>query len=279
MANALMHRDYHPLAHGAQVRIALYPDRLEVTSPGGLYGPVALEDLGAEPVSSSRNARLAKLLEDVEVSGTGRTVCENRGSGLLAAAAALRAAGIEPPDVVDNVREFKIVIRNHGLLDEQALEWLSSIDTAGLSDRQRLGLAFLHRNRRLTNQQYRALTGCDALAATRDLTGMAGRGLIEKSSDRRWAVWHLVGEVPGSTQQRLAFDPPSSVTSRRDRRAEIRGLLADGPRSARDLGTALGLTSHAVLYWLRRLEDDQKVAPTSTNRRSPTNRWQLVERQ
>lgn len=277
-ANALMHRDYHPLAHGAQVRIALYPDRLEVTSPGGLYGPVALEDLGAEPVSSSRNARLAKLLEDVEVSGTGRTVCENRGSGLLAAAAALRAAGIEPPDVVDNVREFKIVIRNHGLLDEEALEWLSSIDTAGLSDRQRLGLAFLHRNRGLTNQQYRALTGCDALAATRDLTGMAGRGLIEKSSDRRWTVWHLVGEVPGSVQQRLALEPSPGVASRRDRRAEIRGLLAEGPRSARDLGTALGLTSHAVLYWLRRLEDDHEVAPTSTNRRSPTNRWQLVER-
>jgi ATP-dependent DNA helicase RecG len=278
VANALMHRDYHALAHGAQVRIALYPDRLEVTSPGGLYGPVVLEDLGAEPVSSSRNARLAKLLEDVEVSGTGRTVCENRGSGLLAAAAALRAAGIEPPDVVDNVREFKIIIRNHGLLDEQALEWLSSIDTAGLSDRQRLGLAFLHRNRGLTNQQYRALTGCDALTATRDLTGMAGRGLIEKSRDRRWTVWHLVGEGPGSTQQRLALEPSSSVVSRRDRRAEIRGLLAEGPRSARELGTALGLTSHAVLYWLRRLEDDHEVAPTSTNRRSPRNRWQLVER-
>jgi ATP-dependent DNA helicase RecG len=218
------------------------------------------------------------LLEDVEVSGTGRTVCENRGSGLLAAAAALRAAGIEPPDVVDNVREFKIVIRNHGLLDEQALEWLSSIDTAGLSDRQRLGLAFLHRNRGLTNQQYRALTGCDALTATRDLTGMAGRGLIEKSSDRRWAVWHLVGEGPGSAQQRLALEPSPSVASRRDRRAEIRGLLAEGPRSARDLGTELGITSHAVLHWLRRLEDEHEVAPTSTNRRSPTNRWQLVER-
>src|SRR5690606_11590146 len=122
------------------------------------------------------------------------------------------------------------------------------------------------------NQQYRALTGCDALAATRDLTGMAGRGLIEKSSDRRWIVWHLVGESPGSTQQRLALEPSPSVASRRDRRAEIRALLAEGPRSARDLGTALGLTSHAVLYWLRRLEDDHEVAPTSTNRRSPTNR-------
>ena len=32
VANALTHRDYHPSAHGAQVRIRLYPDRLEVSS-------------------------------------------------------------------------------------------------------------------------------------------------------------------------------------------------------------------------------------------------------
>lgn len=146
IANALMHRDYHPLAQGAQVRLELYPDRLEVTSPGGLHGPIAPEDLLAESVSSSRNAQLAKLLEDVEVPGTDRTVCENRGSGLLATAAALRQAGMQPPDLIDDVRSFKAVIRNHGLLDDGAVTWLSDIDTAGLNDRQRLGLALVERH-------------------------------------------------------------------------------------------------------------------------------------
>lgn len=42
-----MHRDYHPLAHGTQVRVALSPDRLEVGSPGGLYGPISHADLFA----------------------------------------------------------------------------------------------------------------------------------------------------------------------------------------------------------------------------------------
>lgn len=277
VANALMHRDYHPLAHGAQVRIALYPDRLEVMSPGGLFGPVAREDLGAEPVSSSRNARLSKLLEDVVVPGTARTVCENRGSGLLAAAAALRAAGIEPPEMTDTVREFKVVIRNHGLLDEAALDWLSSIDTAGLTDRQRLGLAFIHRNGALTNQQYRSLTGCDALTATRELTGMATRGLVEKTSDRRWAVWHLSGRQQLRAQQRFDFEPTPVSTGRRNRRAEIRHLLAGGPLSSRELSTELGLTREAVLQWLRRLEDDGEVEPTSTTRSSPRNKWRLIE--
>ena len=275
VANALMHRDYHPSAHGAQVRIELYPDRIEVTSPGGLYGPIAREDLGAEPQSSSRNARLAKLLEDVEVAGTGRTVCENRGSGLIATAAALRGAGIEPPELIDTVREFRVVIRNHGLLDEEALEWLSTIDTVGLNDRQRLGLAFLHRNRGLTNQQYRTLTGCDALTATRDLTGMAGRNLIDKTSDRRWAVWHLLGTDLRDTQQQLDL-APAEPRSRRDRRPEILRLLAHGERSSTDLSDALGLTRQAVLNWLHKLEADGTVRPTSANRRSPRNRWELT---
>ena len=142
VANALMRRDYHPLTHGTQVRVALYPDRLEVASPGGLFGPIAREDLLAEPISSSRNARLDKLLEDVEIEGTGRTVCEKRGSGLIAAAAALRGVGIEPPELIDVVREFRVVIRNHGLLDDTGLAWLATIDTADLNDRQCLGLAF-----------------------------------------------------------------------------------------------------------------------------------------
>jgi hypothetical protein len=108
---------------------------------------------------------------------------------------------------------------------------------------------------------------------------MAGRGLIEKSSDRRWTVWHLVGDEPDSAQQQLALEPASIHPARRDRRAELRELLADGPRRTKELGAALDLTPQAVLKWLRRLEDDREVRPTSANRRSPKNRWQLVERQ
>ena len=147
------------------------PTGLRSPAPAGLFGPIAREDLLAEPISSSRNARLAKLVEDVEIEGTGRTVCENRGSGLIAAAA-LRGVGIEPPELIDVVREFRVVIRNHGLLDDTGLAWLATIDTADLNDRQCLGLAFLHRHGKITNQQYRTITGCDALTATRELTGL-----------------------------------------------------------------------------------------------------------
>lgn len=275
VANALMHRDYHPLAHGTQVRVALYPDRLEIANPGGLHGPVSRDDLLAEPVSSSRNARLAKLLEDVEIEATGRTVCENRGSGLLATAATLRTAGMEPPHVTDNIREFRITIRNHGLLDDDAIAWLSTIDTAGLNDRQRLALAFLHRNARITNQQYRSLTGTDSLTATRELTGLAAHGLIDKTSDRRWTIWVLAQHHEPTRQLEL----PNQPGSRQDRRPAIRALLSAGPRPAQHLAAELNLTREAVLRWLRRMERDGEVEPTSAQRRSRSNEWKLTPNQ
>ena len=275
VANALMHRDYHPLAHGTQVRVSLYPDRLEVASPGGLYGPIAPEDLLAEPVSSSRNQFLAKLLEDVVVPGTNRTVCENRGSGLVATASALRRAGLEPPALDVSVREFRAVVANHGLLDDDALAWLSTIDTAGLTDRQRLGLAFLRRQQTITNQQYRTLTGCDALTATRDLTTLAARGLVVKRRDRRWAVWHLATSTEPPGQMDLMFEEPSAP-KRSDRRSDIRALLQQGPLRSQDLADALGLSRPGVLRWIQHMEAGGEVRPTEANRRSPHNRWELV---
>ena len=172
------------------------------------------------------------------------------------------------------MREFRVVIRNHGLLDDESLSWLRSLDTAGLSDRQRLGLASIHRHGRLTNQQYRTLTGCDALSATRDLTALASRDLIEKSNDRRWAVWHLPSDTRDPTQQELRFDVPDPKT--RDRRAEIRRVLAAGSLSAAAIGDRLGISRQGALIWLRRLEDEGVVVSTGASRKSPKNAWNLV---
>ena len=48
------------LAHGAQVRIEAYPDRLRVTNPGGLHGEISRTRLFSEPLTSSRNSHLAR---------------------------------------------------------------------------------------------------------------------------------------------------------------------------------------------------------------------------
>ncbi len=276
IANALIHRDYHPLARGTQVRIELYPDRLEVISPGGLYGTVPRESLMSETVTSSRNSFLVKLLEDVEMLGTSRTICENRGSGLLATAAFLREAGLEPPVILERIREFVVVIRNHGLIDAEAARWLKGIDTQLLNDRQRLALVFLRRNATIINQQYRTLTGSDSHVATSELSGLAASGFIQRSGGRKWASWSLADDIGNqSSQLQLAFTSPLTAKVKKDRREAIRQLLDSGPRSTSDLATQLGLTGEGVLYWVRRMRTDGELAPTTTGERR-NNEWRLI---
>jgi predicted HTH transcriptional regulator len=70
ITNAVMHRDW--FMDGANVFVELYTDRIEVSSPGGLFKGMTLADLGKKSVR--RNALIADLLhriEFIEKAGTG----------------------------------------------------------------------------------------------------------------------------------------------------------------------------------------------------------------
>ena len=73
IANAVAHRDYSPYVRGSYIQIRMFADRLEVQSPGGLFGNVTVDNL--EDEHSTRNARLMRMMEDMQV-------VENRGSGM-----------------------------------------------------------------------------------------------------------------------------------------------------------------------------------------------------
>lgn len=84
VANALMHRDYSFDGQDEPVMIELYPDRLEISNPGGLYGSLTVDQLGQRGGTASRNQALARILEEVpytDIDGRRGHVVENRGTG------------------------------------------------------------------------------------------------------------------------------------------------------------------------------------------------------
>lgn len=118
VTNALMHRDYSPLARGTQVQVNMYADRLEVLNPGGLFGTVTIQDLGRTGISSARNQRLSALLEDVQLPGGGM-VAENRGTGYATIQAQLNAALMPPPQPVDDISSFSLTFLRRHLTDDE----------------------------------------------------------------------------------------------------------------------------------------------------------------
>ena len=277
VVNALMHRDYHPMAHGTQVRMSLYPDRIEIANPGGFHGAIAKDSLMVETVdSNSRNATLAKLLEAVREPDNRRVIAENRGTGLVVAAALLRRVGMTPPVITDRVYRLTVTLSNDGLLDEDALRWLESVDTRSLNERQRLALAFARRQGSIDNRRYRTVTGCDAATATRELAGMATTGLVEKRGDRRGTTWAFVQEPasPAAGNTPDLFAPPAPEPRRHlDRRDLIVEALKRGPSSSAEIADAIGVGQRSAQHWLVRMEAEGTVERTEAHRTSRSNRW------
>ena len=191
IVNALVHRDLSSAARGTQVQVEMFPDRLVIRNPGGLFGPVSEDLLGEAGVSSSRNAVLLKALEDVRVPGEDRTVCENRGSGIRAMIGALRSAGMGSPEFKDRISSFTVTFPNHSLMSEEVVSWLSGLGEEGLTDSQCTALALMREGQELDNQKYRSATRIDSRLATSELQDLVARDLAVQDGARRWATYTL----------------------------------------------------------------------------------------
>ncbi len=259
IVNALVHRDYSTAARGTPVQVELYPDRLIVRNPGGLYGPVDETSLGLVTTTSSRNGALLKILEDAEAE-SGRAVCENRGSGLAAMRAQLGAVGMRPPRFEDLISTFEITITNDALVDQPALDWLSSLDLGPLSPTQMTAMVWARKSQLpLTNMRYREATGvADSRVASRELQELVANGALIQMGSR------------GSAEYRIATEHRGGRLSNR-----VLHVLHDGDRSRAELAAQLGADSQQVATALVSLRK-QGLVRLIGEARSRHARWALA---
>lgn len=168
VVNALMHRDYSPLARGTQVQVNMYVDRLEIINPGGLYGSVTKRTLGQAGLSSSRNQRLSTLLEHVRLPGGG-LVAENRGTGFAVMEEALRQALMPPVEVRDDLASFTVIFRRRRVAQAE-----ESRGTA----RERIMTLMATRESASTSELKEA-TGLSRTAVQNAVNQLLGEGMLE----------------------------------------------------------------------------------------------------
>ena len=112
--NALIHRDYSIYTEGTPVQIDFFSDRLEIHSPGSLYGRMTVEQLGiARP--DLRNPALAVMTEVI-------TGAENRYSGIPTMRSALAKYGLPAPKFENRRNEFVVIFYNGSGTAETAEE-------------------------------------------------------------------------------------------------------------------------------------------------------------
>jgi ATP-dependent DNA helicase RecG len=250
VANAVAHRDYSPYVRGSYIQIRMFADRLEVQSPGGLFGNVTVENLEEE--HSTRNARLMRMMEDLHV-------VENRGSGIRAMLQAMREANLEPPRFNDRRSSFVVAFRNHTLMNPDTIAWLNRFSRITLSDRQRVALAYLRENPEIANQEYRHLNRVDPATAGQELRGLVQTGLVEQHGFGRGTTYRLSVSRDLPSEQ-----APQAARTPRDRILDyVRWHGSINNSECREL---LGVGIQRASYLLKKMVAEGKLTPVGSRR-------------
>ena len=183
VVNAVAHRDYSHFVRGSYIQIRLFADRIEIQSPGGLYGNVTEDTIEEE--QSTRNRVLMRFMEDLHL-------VENRGSGTRTMIDAMRKANLEPPKLKDKRTSFWVTFRSHTLMRPESIAWLNQFASLPINDHQRLAMVYLRNNEQITNSDYQRLNHVDSVIANRELNALVQSGLIKQHKTKRWAFYTLV---------------------------------------------------------------------------------------
>jgi ATP-dependent DNA helicase RecG len=181
LVNALAHRDYN--VQGDSVHLHVFANRLEVHSPGGLPGPVTLENL--LEARFSRNPVMVQVLSDMGF-------IERLGYGLDRVVAAMKTYGLPHPRFEETAGTFRVTLMGETKTAGAALPDLSRYVGLNLNDRQQAALKHLLGQGRITNSAYQELCP-DVSPETlrRDLVELVQRGVLIKVGDRK-ATYYIL---------------------------------------------------------------------------------------
>lgn len=104
LLNALIHRDYSIHTDTSPITIKMFSDRIEIESPGGLYGRMTIDQLG-KMSADTRNPFIANAMEVMELT-------ENRYSGIPTIKAAMTEANLPEPKFESEYGVFRATLYN-----------------------------------------------------------------------------------------------------------------------------------------------------------------------
>ncbi len=248
IVNAVAHRDY--TMRGSRIQVRLYPDRIEIHTPGGLPAPVTVDNI--EDEQATRNESVVRMLQD-------HGYMERRGYGFNGVVAAMRQAGLAPPLLRDDGASFDVCLKSHVLMSPESLEWLQQFQGHDLSPQERLALVYLRVNDRLYNRDYARLADCTSVEATQALRRMVERGLVTMRGTRGGAYYVLPEAVP---------EPPTGLRSAEPTDEErILALARREGRVTRGMCMIeLDASRWRAYSLLKQLVDDSRLQPHGKGR-------------
>ena len=189
MVNHFIHRDYTVM--GSEVHLDIYDDRLIVTSPGGMYNGMLIQDLDIKDVSSERrNPILANVMAQLDY-------MEKRGSGLTRICNETKALeGYKDelkPVFKSTPTQFQTII--YAAADTQNVgDHDGDMSETKLTERQQKILNLVKESPTITGKQMSEILSVSQRTIERDLSALQKFGVLKregKDNDGKWTVVNI----------------------------------------------------------------------------------------
>ena len=184
MVNHFIHRDYTVM--GGEVHLDIYEDRLTITSPGGMYNGMLIQDLDIADVSSERrNPILANVMAQLDY-------MEKRGSGLTRICNETQALdGYKDelkPVFKSTPTQFQTII--FASSDNQNVgDFVGDMSETKLTERQQKILNLIKESPTISAKQMSETLSVTTRTIERDLSMMKKAGVLKREGKDNDGVW------------------------------------------------------------------------------------------
>lgn len=188
MVNHFIHRDYTVM--GGEVHIDIYDDRLTITSPGGMYNGMLIQDLDIADVSSERrNPILANVMAQLDY-------MEKRGSGLTRICNETQALdGYKDelkPVFKSTPTQFQTII--FASTDKHNVgDFVGDMSETKLTERQLKILNLIKETPTISAKQMSETLSVSPRTIERDLSLMKKIGTLKREGKDNNGVWIILG--------------------------------------------------------------------------------------
>lgn len=184
IANSVAHRSY---LEPGNIQVALFDDRLEVTSPGMLLNGVSIKKM-KEGYSKPRNRAIASAFSYMKI-------IEKWGSGIPRILRECSEYGLPEPEFIDFDGDFRVNMYRQ--LPEK--DWSHTDDTKHdtndtISENDTKVLNLIKENPSITQAELREKLQVSIVTVKRLMADLQKRGLIERQGSSRKGKWIIIGQ-------------------------------------------------------------------------------------
>ena len=187
IVNAVTHRNF---LDRACVQVAVYDDRVEVTSPGMLYGGLTIEQI-KEGGSKIRNRCIAEVFSRMRI-------IESWGTGIKRMFSSCREYGIRDPELLEIGDSFRVNLYRPSYSGNDAQSSPKSSPKSssksspnGLNATQQKIMQMIRKNSRITQAEMAEIIKISRRAVQKNIKELVDQGIIVHEGSTRNGYWKI----------------------------------------------------------------------------------------